>query len=160
MTTFRRIAIALSILLVLVLGLYLGVSHHHFSPKLLLAGWSMLSLLAGVTVSYINPTALAPTAAQMLPLSRVTALVNFADGDTTALITHNMNIPLASTPTQHGQNSGSPIVVMTLSVGSLTTVAPVIAFTRGTNTITLTKASVVGSNCTVEVNIERFEPIL
>jgi hypothetical protein len=113
------------------------------------------------TVTYINPTAVAPTAVQMLPLSRVTALVNFGDTDTTATITHNMNIPLASTPTQHGQNSGNPIVIITLSTSSLGTVAGVVSFTRGTNTIVLNKlATVVGSNSTVEVNIERFEPIL
>lgn len=113
------------------------------------------------TVSYINPTAIAPTAAQMLPLSRVTALVNFGDTDTTALITHNMNIPSASTPSQHGQNSGSPIVLMALSATSAGTVTPVVSFTRGTNTITLNKlATVVGSNCTLEINIERFEPTL
>jgi hypothetical protein len=40
-------------------------------------------------------------------------------------------------------------------------VAPVISFTRGTNTITLTKAATItGSNCTVEVQIQRFEPLL
>jgi hypothetical protein len=111
------------------------------------------------TVAYINPTSVAPTAAQMLTLSRVVATVNFSDADTTALITHNMNIPTASTPTQHGQNSGSPWVTIT-AVGN-GTVAPVISFTRGTNTVTLTKAATItGSNCTVEVQINRFEPLL
>lgn len=113
------------------------------------------------TVTYTNPVSgtTPPTAVQMLPLSRVVSIVNFGDADTTALITHNMNIPLASTPSQHGQNSGSPIIIMTLASGSLTTVAPVIAFTRSTNTLTLTKAATItGSNCTVEVNIERYEP--
>ena len=113
------------------------------------------------TVAYLSPSAVAPTAAQMLTLSRVVATVNFSDADTTALITHNMNIPLASTPTQHGQNSGSPMVIMMLAASSAGTVAPVISVTRGTNTITLTKAATItGSNCTVEVSIERFEPIL
>lgn len=115
-------------------------------------------------ITYINPTASGttpPTAVQMLPLSRVTALVNFADADTTALVTHNMNIPLASTPTQHGQNSGSPWITLTLSSTSAGTVFPVISFTKGTNTLTLTKlATVAGSNCTVELNINRFEPAL
>lgn len=110
------------------------------------------------TVSYTNPTATTPTALVMLPLSRVVAQVVFSDADTTALITHNMNIPLASTPTQHGQNSGNPIVVVVPLVTS--TVAAVIGFTRGTNTITLTKQSVLGSNSTVEVQIERHEMIL
>lgn len=111
------------------------------------------------TVAYLNPSAVAPSLAQMLPLSRVVATVNFSDADTTALITHNMNIPTASTPTQHGQNSGSPWV--TISQVGNGTVAPVISITRGTNTITLTKAATItGSNCTVEVQIQRFEPLL
>ena len=111
------------------------------------------------TVAYINPTSVFPTLAQMLTLSRVVATVNFSDADTTALITHNMNIPTASTPTQHGQNSGSPWVTIT-QVGN-GTVSPVISFTRGTNTVTLTKAATItGSNCTVEVQIQRWEPIL
>lgn len=118
-----------------------------------------------VTVTYINPTASGttpPTAVQMLPLSRVTALVAFgADTDTTATITHNMAIPLASTPVQHGQNSGCPWVTIALSTSSAGTVAPVISFTRSTNTLTLNKlATVAGSNCTVEVNIERYEPLM
>jgi hypothetical protein len=96
----------------------------------------------------------------MLPLSRVVALIPFADADTQAIITHNMNIPTASTPTQHGQNSGSPIVIIGLSTGTLGTVAPVITFTRGTNVLTLGKQAVTGSNATVEVQIERYEPIL
>ena len=95
----------------------------------------------------------------MLPLSRVVATIPFADADTQAIITHNMNIPLVSTPSQHGQNSGSPIVSIGIASGSLGTVAPVIAFTRGTNTVTLAKISATGSNSTVEVQIERYEPI-
>lgn len=113
------------------------------------------------TVTYTNPIAgtTPPTAVQMLPLSRVVALIPFADADTQAIITHNMNIPLASTPSQHGQNSGSPIVIINESAGSLGTVAAVIAFTRGTNTITLAKIAATGSNGTVEVQIERYEPL-
>jgi hypothetical protein len=118
-----------------------------------------------VTITYINPGTVGtfpPTAVEMLPLSRVTVRVAFAaDTDTTALITHNMNIPLASTPTQHGQNSGSPWVTITPDTTSAGTVAGVISFTRGTNTLTLNKlATVAGTNCTVEVNIERYEPLL
>ncbi|MFZ0747065.1 MAG: hypothetical protein WAM85_21870 [Terracidiphilus sp.] len=118
-----------------------------------------------VTITYINPGTVGtfpPTAVQMLPLSRVTVIVAFAaDTDTTALITHNMNIPLASTPTQHGQNSGSPWVTIAANATSAGTVAGVISFTRGTNILTLNKlATVAGTNCTVEVNIDRYEPLL
>lgn len=115
------------------------------------------------TITYDNPVSgtTPPTAVRMLPLSRVTAIVNFADADTTALVTHNMNIPLVSVPTQHGQNFGNPWVTMRLSTSSAGTVMPVISFTRGTNTLTLTKlATVAGSNCSVEVSIERYEPLL
>lgn len=114
------------------------------------------------TVTYTNPNSgtTPPTAVQMLGLSRVTCLIPFADADTNAIITHNMNIPLVSTPTQHGQNSGSPIVIIGVSTVSLTTVAPVIVYARGTNTVTLTKVSATGSNSTVEVHIERYEPLL
>jgi hypothetical protein len=110
------------------------------------------------TVSYVNPTATTPTAAGMLALARVVAQVVFSDADTTAVITHNMNIPLASTPTQHGQNSSNPIVIIGLLAAS--TVAPIISFARGTNTVTLTKGSILGSNSTIEVQIERHEIIL
>jgi len=110
------------------------------------------------TVSYINPTATTPTAAGMLALPEVVSQVVFSDADTTATITHNMNIPLASTPLIHGQNSGNPWVSIVLLAGS--TIAPIISFARGTNTITLTKGSILGSNCTVEVRIERYEPLL
>lgn len=110
------------------------------------------------TVSYTNPTATTPTALVMLPLARVVAQVVFNDADTTATITHSMSIPLASTPTQHGQNSGNPIVIIQLLAGS--TIAPIISFARATNTIVLTKGSILGSNCTVDVQIERHEMIL
>jgi|SRR5208337_1037507 len=116
-------------------------------------------------VTYINPTAsgtVPPTAVQMLPLSRVVATAAFGDSDTTCTITHNMNIPLASSPTQHGQNSGSPMVIITqIFAASPTGTAPVsITFTRGTNTIALTKGSLTGSAGTWEVQIERYEPLL
>jgi hypothetical protein len=112
------------------------------------------------TVTYINPSSAAPTALQMLPLSRVVAVVNFGDTDTTATVTHNMNIPLASTPAQHGQNSGNPWITWMLAASSAGTVYPVLAFTRGTNTLTIAKQSVTGSNCTIEVTMERWEPLL
>lgn len=110
------------------------------------------------TVLYTNPTATTPTAAGMLSLPRVVAQVVFNDADTTALITHAMNIPLASTPTQHGQNSGNPWV--TIQALAASTIAAIISFARGTNTITLTKGSILGSNCTIEVQIERHEAVL
>jgi hypothetical protein len=114
------------------------------------------------TITYKNPVSgtVPPTLVQMLPLSRVVALVAFGDADTTALITHNMNIPLGSTPTQHGQNSGSPIVILGLDTSSAGTLLSPISFTRGTNTLTLTKLAVTaGTNGTVEVQIERYEPV-
>lgn len=111
-------------------------------------------------VTYINPNSgtVPPTAVQMLPLSRVVALVSFADGDTTALITHNMNIPLVSSPSQHGQNSGNPIVIVGLTTPG--TAGSLISFVRGTNTLAITKLSTAaGSGGTFEIQIERYEPI-
>lgn len=115
------------------------------------------------TITYKSPNSgtTPPTAVQMLPLSRVVAQVVLADADTTAIITHNMAIPLASTPTQHGQNSYSPIVIIALDPTSAGTLVSPITITRGTNTITLTKtATSAGTNATLEVHIERYEPIL
>lgn len=115
------------------------------------------------TTTYKSPVSgtTPPTAVQMLPLSRVAAIVAFGDSDTTATITHNMNIPLASSPTQHGQNSYSPIVIIGFDTSSAGTLVAPIAITRTTNTITLSKqATTTGTNCTIEVHIERFEPIL
>lgn len=115
------------------------------------------------TITYKNPVSgtVPPTAVQMLPLSRVTALVAFGDADTTATITHNMNIPLVSTSTQHGQDKYSPVVWKDFDVSSAGTLVPPISITRGTNIVTLTKlATTTGTNCTLEVHIERYEPIL
>jgi hypothetical protein len=107
-----------------------------------------------------TPGTVPPSAVQMLGLSRVTALVAFVDADTTALITHNMNIPLVSTPSQHGQQQASPIVIIGIDSSSAGTLVAPISFTRGTNTLTLTKlATSAGTNVTLEVNIERYEPI-
>jgi hypothetical protein len=115
------------------------------------------------TINYKSPVSgtTPPTAVQMLPLSRVVAQVVLGDSDTTALITHNMNIPLASTPAQHGQNSYNPMVVIAFDASSAGTLVSPITITRGTNTITLTKtATTAGTNATLEVHIERYEPIL
>lgn len=112
-------------------------------------------------VTYINPNSgtTPPTAVQMLPLSRVVATVAFGDTDTTCNVTHNMNIPVLSTPTQHGQNSGSPMVIIQPIFASATAI-PTLVFVRTTNTIQLTKSSLTGSAGTWEVQIERYEPIL
>lgn len=115
------------------------------------------------TINYKSPVSgtTPPTAVQMLPLSRVVAQVVLGDSDTTATITHNMAIPLASSPTQHGQNSYSPIVIIGFDASSAGTLVAPIAITRGTNTIVLSKqATTTGTNCTLEVHIERYEPIL
>lgn len=112
-------------------------------------------------VTYINPNSgtFPPTAVQMLPLSRVVATVAFGDADTTCQITHNMNIPTLSTPTQHGQNSGNPIVIIT-PIFAAATAIPTLVFARGTNIVSLTKGSLTGSAGTWEVQIDRYEPIL
>ena len=161
LTMRSAICFLVALLCLLTIGVAWQISLNHASPQAVLWAWLGFGLLAGTTVSYINPTATTPTALGMLPLSRVVAIVAFADADTTALITHNMNIPLASTPTQHGQNSGNPWVTWILSATSAGTLPAVLAFTRGTNTLTIAKVTTtVGTNCTIEVTMERYEPLL
>lgn len=156
------IGFLVALLGILMIGVaWLHFSHVPLSGRTVLLALTWFSVLAGTTVTYINPTATTPTALVMLPLSRVVAIVAFADADTTALITHNMNIPLASTPTQHGQNSGNPWITWILAASSAGTLPAVLAFTRGTNTLTIAKiTTTVGTNCTIEVTIERYEPVL
>jgi hypothetical protein len=153
---------AIGFLVALLCIFTIGVAWHIFSPhptaKTVLVALTWFSVLGGaVTISYLTPTAVAPTPLQVLPLSKVVALVAWADADLLATITHNFNIPLASTPTVHGQNSANPWVTIALAAGSAGTVYPVLNFTRGTNTIVITKPSVVGSNSTFEVTVERHE---
>lgn len=160
---FARHAIGflVALLVVMIVGVaWLHFSQVHLTGKTVLFGLSALSVLGGVvSISYTNPTAVAPTALTALPVSKVVALVSMADADLLATITHNFNIPLASTPSQHGQNSGNPWVTMTLDTSSAGTVAPVLSFVRGTNTIVIKKTSVVGTNCTIEVVVQRHELI-
>ena len=90
-----------------------------------------------------------PTTAQMFASNQVICQLTAADGDTTCTITHNMQLTAAQ------QANKLPNIVATLDGSSAGTVQPVIAFTVTTNTITVAKANVVGSNNTTNVTISR-----
>lgn len=94
-----------------------------------------------------------PTQAQMALLSMVTAQVVMGDTDTTAAITHNMQISLA--------NLGSlfPTVVVSPNVLG-TTPAQVTVTLTNSNIITLGKVSLVGSNGTFSVTILRPSSVI
>jgi hypothetical protein len=87
-----------------------------------------------------------PTQAQMANLSMVLAQVTFLDGDLLGTVTHNMQIPQAKL------NSGIPVVfVYPITVG--TTPQPILGSLASSNTIVLSKGSVIGSNGTYQVTI-------
>jgi hypothetical protein len=88
-----------------------------------------------------------PTQAQMANLSMVLAQVTFADGDLLGTVTHNMQIP-----TQAALNTGTPLLaIYPLSLG--TTPQPILGSLASSNTVVLSKGSVVGSNGTYQVTI-------
>jgi hypothetical protein len=83
----------------------------------------------------------------MANLSMVLAQVTFADGDLLGTVTHNMQIP-----TQAALNTGTPILaIYPLSLG--TTPQPILGSLASSNTVVLSKGSVVGSNGTYQVTI-------
>jgi hypothetical protein len=94
-------------------------------------------------------TTTAPTAAQSFLCNQIIAQLTAADADTTCTITHNWAL------TQAQQINLLPNISTWIDVSSLGTVNPVIAWSIATNTITIVKASVVGSNVTLNVVISR-----
>lgn len=90
-----------------------------------------------------------PTAAQAFYSDQVICQLTAGDADTTCTITHNFNLTAAQ------QANLQPNISMVLASGSLTTVYPCVAFTVTTNTVTVLKASVVGSNFTSNVTVNR-----
>jgi hypothetical protein len=121
-----------------------------------LVGLSVLAagaggLLAGTaTVSYLYPVAgsTPPTSRQIQLLSMLTATVHFGDTDTTAVITHNMNL------TQAQLNNGWPLILPYINAPG--TVVPLLSFAlTDSNNVTITKASTTGTNCTLSVTLLR-----
>lgn len=90
-----------------------------------------------------------PTAAQAFYSNQVICQLAAGDGDTTCTITHNFNLSAAQ------QANKLPNIARITDGSSAGTVEPVIAFTVTTNTITVAKQSVVGSNSTINVTISR-----
>ena len=94
----------------------------------------------------------APTTAQSSAINLVSVLLNFTDTDTVFTLTHDMNLSAAELAALF------PLVswITTGSVQALgTAVAPVLAFTKAANTITVTKLQATGSGQTVQIDIRR-----
>lgn len=100
-----------------------------------------------VTYAYPVAGAVAPTAAQMFPLSLLTAQVSVVDTSLTVVVTHNMALTAAQLA------SLFPLV----QVIAQTPGTAIVSFgvTLATNTITLTKLSAAGSGGTYIVSVQR-----
>lgn len=144
----------LLVLMVAAAGLaFLNPSPHSIVAAVLTAGAAFVAGTATVTYLYPVAGATAPTAAQIRLLSLVTVQVHFGDTDTSAVLTHNFGESTA-------ENAfGFPINSWWITAPG--TVVPLIslAFTD-TNTVTITKASVTGSNCTIEVALLRPHTVM
>ena len=111
----------------------------------------------GVSYAWTNPagggyqtvTTTGPTTTQAYYLSQLMAQLTAGDADTTCTITHNFALTAAE------QTAFQPMISWVLGTGATTTVVPCIAFTVTTNTITVAKASVVGSQGTYIVTLNR-----
>jgi hypothetical protein len=90
-----------------------------------------------------------PTANQSFYCNQIVCQLTAADADTTCTITHNWALSQAQ------QLNLIPNIASWLDVSTLGTINPVVAFSLATNTITIVKASVVGSNCTLNVVVSR-----
>jgi len=105
------------------------------------------------TINYRYPVAgvTAPTAAQVVDLSMVTAQFIMVDSDVVATIVHNMAISTANLA------NGFPTVHMRLTSTPSTTVAvaPFTVDVIDANTVTVNKNAETGSACTGEVVIMR-----
>lgn len=89
-----------------------------------------------------------PTQAQMANVSALTAVITYADGDLLGTITHNMQIPTASLAL------GVPFLSLYPQLLG-TTPQPILGSLLNSNTVLLSKGSVVGSNGTYQITILR-----
>lgn len=129
-----------------------GAGHHHVAGWLL---WGAVAIgaagLAGaVNITYQYPTAgaTAPTQPVMSGQNLFTANVFFADGDTQAIVTHNMQIPAADL------TALMPLLRMVpVTVG---TAFPGFNFVLATNSVTINKANTsAGTGGTFNLVVER-----
>lgn len=109
------------------------------------------------TINYLYPVAgAAPSSRATSTCSQVVAQLVMTDLDTTATISHNflssnINPPNLATDLA----SGFPEVTITYVVAPTTTIATPLAVAVGTNAITITKVSNLGSLFTAIVTIKR-----
>lgn len=121
-------------------------------------GWRLGELLrselGAVTVTFLYPGA-APTQATMANLSAAVAtVIASADADTTATLTHNMQLTAAQLA------FGWPIVVIEYLVSFAAAAFPAWAVTGSTaNALTLTKNTAVGSgNAAAQIQVSILRP--
>lgn len=104
-----------------------------------------------VVVTYQYPiaaTTTAPTVAQMINLSMVTAQLSWADSDTTSTITHSMNVSLAE------GTQLLPVVVVTIESAGTALPACAVVHTNSIS-VAVNKLSAAGSGGTYNVVIFR-----
>lgn len=123
---------------------------------------ALLGLGAAVVVTYKYPVAgtVPPTAQQSSGANVIIAEVAWLDADLTALVTHNFGLATAAgfAGGRPGSDQFFPIVTMYNS-GVSTIAAPVsVALTSG-SVITLTKTSILGTNGTIIVMVDRRQSI-
>jgi len=142
-----------ALLAILALGCGLAFAH--------VISWSTLALLlpviGTVTVTYEYPVAstTAPTTTQSALVKMVTAnIIASADGDTTATVTHNLQISTAD------RAKGFPIVILTpLLSQALTALSAWTATITDGNVVTLTKLTSTGSgNASPQLRITVMRP--
>ncbi len=118
--------------------------------SILCLGISSNLFATSCTVTYVWPVAgsTAPTATQAAKHNSVVVDVAFVDGDTSCLITHNMQLPNAT-----GANGIPKVTWFPTALGSASAM-PFFAFTSAT-TMTIAKNGTTNTNMTVRVHIER-----
>jgi hypothetical protein len=121
-----------------------------------------LAPLAGaVTVTYKWPvqSTVAPTAAQMKPLSMVNGNIQWADADTVATITHNFQMATVNLPGTSSLVSeascGFPVMVFYASASGAAAAILTASATINSITAQVSKTSLVGSGGTIEFSIQR-----
>jgi hypothetical protein len=145
---------ALVLALVPVAAVAMSASHPHV-PWMLI-GMSLFGIAGTVTVTYAYPVAgtTPPTLIQSSQVNVVTASVNFADGDTTAPVTHNLAVGTAA-PNPLNTAGLFPEVSVYWSTAGMAFPALAVALTSG-NVITLSKGNTAaGSGGTAVVVIRR-----
>ena len=121
----------------------------HISTQLLVACLAMG--IAGITVTYLDPSTSAPTRAQAANVQSVAAQVSWTGTESgAATITHNFNASTAALAVLR------PWVIAYMTAGG--TAYPALTWALGANALTVTKPAanaITGSDCTFNVIIQR-----